>query len=732
MIAGVVTVFWKIVITSQYTFLENPDLANQVMPWLEAQVYALRHWSILLWDPYEWFGQPLIGQVQPGMTSPFTFLLALAPLSHGFLQPFFVDVWYVLIHCVAGLFAWWLFRDLGCSAGASAVGGVFYATAGYIGNTGWPQQLQPGIWAPLVFLFLLRSLRGRTPLKNAGWAGAMLGVSWLCGHHEPSVMLTLAALGTAAAALFRPAARKQAALRLAVMAGVMALVSAVQILPAIEYGKLAKRWTATGALTWNDKVGVAEHEDSGLPPEELYHLLVPGGSGLRTDPFAGVVGLSLAAVAIWGAFGRREVRLFAVLGICALLYAMARNDPFYGWLYAYVPMVEKSRSPIVSLSILHFSLAALAALGVDLLAKQPAAARESRLLKTLVWFGAAIFALLVVRPAVTTALTSDPRAVMTGVIALLFAALLYCWLHGYVRREWALVLIGALVVIEQGNEVGWNWPPKSDTKNAVFLKPLYDNQDIGHYLQWLPAPKRIGVNDDDLKFTVGDWFRIDAGHAFTASMLVSTHELGWWQDRLVQMYGINYEVSRAPMRPGLVALFTGQTGVKIWGNPNVFPRAWTVHQIAGAPNVSKAEELVRDSPIDLRTTAVMVGAQPALDRCGAPDRVDGIRDVPSTVSVRLDMACKGMVVVSDNWYPGWAAEVDGRAAQIWKVNTVIRGVVVDRGRHELVMKYRPFSVYFGLFCTLLGFGAAVALQRRREPDAADLCGEELAHARTTG
>jgi hypothetical protein len=38
------------------------------------------------------------------------------------------------------------------------------------------------------------------------------------------------------------------------------------------------------------------------------------------------------------------------------------------------------------------------------------------------------------------------------------------------------------------------------------------------------------------------------------------------------------------------------------------------------------------------------------------------------------------------------------------------------------MRYRPFSVYFGLFCTLLGLAAAITLQRRREKDGADLIG----------
>jgi uncharacterized membrane protein YfhO len=87
------------------------------------------------------------------------------------------------------------------------------------------------------------------------------------------------------------------------------------------------------------------------------------------------------------------------------------------------------------------------------------------------------------------------------------------------------------------------------------------------------------------------------------------------------------------------------------------------------------------------------------------------------------MACQGLLIVSDNWYPGWRAEVDGRAAEIWKVNTVIRGVVVNAGKHTVAMRYRPLSVYFGFAFTLVGLTAAIVLHRRRETDGADTLGD---------
>ncbi len=101
---------------------------------------------------------------------------------------------------------------------------------GYYGNTSWPNNLQPAIMAPLVFLFLLRSLRGRAPLKNAAWAGVMLGISWLCGHHDPPLMMTLAVAGIGCAAAATRRNRREAALRVLVLFGVMGLVGAVQIL----------------------------------------------------------------------------------------------------------------------------------------------------------------------------------------------------------------------------------------------------------------------------------------------------------------------------------------------------------------------------------------------------------------------------------------------------------------------------------------------------------------------
>src|SRR5580765_7221497 len=81
-IAVCITVaFWKIALTKQYTFIESPDIGHQVLPWLQIQAAALHRGVVPLWDPYMMGGQPLAGQVQPAVFSPFTWLLLAAPLD---------------------------------------------------------------------------------------------------------------------------------------------------------------------------------------------------------------------------------------------------------------------------------------------------------------------------------------------------------------------------------------------------------------------------------------------------------------------------------------------------------------------------------------------------------------------------------------------------------------------------------------------------------------------------
>ena len=97
---------WELVLPEQYTWLDDSDVAYQVVPWLQMQAAQWHTGHFPLWDSHLWAGQPLIGQVQPGTLNPLNWILFWMPLKDGFIQVFALHWYLVLIRYLAVLFAY--------------------------------------------------------------------------------------------------------------------------------------------------------------------------------------------------------------------------------------------------------------------------------------------------------------------------------------------------------------------------------------------------------------------------------------------------------------------------------------------------------------------------------------------------------------------------------------------------------------------------------------------------
>jgi uncharacterized membrane protein YfhO len=77
------------------------------------------------------------------------------------------------------------------------------------------------------------------------------------------------------------------------------------------------------------------------------------------------------------------------------------------------------------------------------------------------------------------------------------------------------------------------------------------------------------------------------------------------------------------------------------------------------------------------------------------------------------MKCRGLVVLADSSFPGWKATVDGKQVEMFEPYGALRGVVVEKGSHNINMVYRPWSVQLGAVLTVLGFVGAIFFLTRR-------------------
>jgi hypothetical protein len=177
------------------------------------------------------------------------------------------------------------------------------------------------------------------------------------------------------------------------------------------------------------------------------------------------------------------------------------------------------------------------------------------------------------------------------------------------------------------------------------------------------------------------------------------------------MFGINFYIGRKQRSEGQAAVFTGKSGIKVWANPGVFPRVWSLHQAMAIGNAWEIAAKLDRPPADLARETFMFGVPPKLQSCGGADEVTLVARETNRVVIDADMRCKGMVIAAEAYFPGWKATVDGAPAQVYEAYTFLRGVVVESGRHRIEMRYRPASVFWGAAMSGMGILAACLMAR---------------------
>ncbi len=695
--------FWKLVFTNQYTWLDSPDYAYQVLPWYQFQAGEWHAKNMPLWDPNLWGGQPLIGQVITGAAYPPNWLLFLLPLRKGWIRQPYLHWYFVLIHFQAALFCYWLCRDLKRSRGASLLAGLAFALGGYIGTTGWPQMLNGAVWAPLVLLFFLRAMRGERPFSSAAWSGVFLGISFLSGHHQIPIFLCVAMAG---AWLYYVALDRSRVKLLLVFGMFLALAAAFQALPAYEYGKLSLRWAGTpNPLHWNERIPYYVHQQFSLPPVAVLGIVVPG-IFVNTDPFIGLVVISLALLGLAGSWNDRTARFFAAFALGGLLFAFGPASIFHGVLYALAPMVEKARSDAMAIFLFHFGAAVLVAYGIDSFdtASDGAKRWAARLLvgiSTAVG-SAALVLLLMKKP-------GDDRLGIVVLVGFALAAVFSAWRLGRITARAATVSLTLLMLLELGNVTTYSMGSQVDRK--TLIKQLADHGDIAQFLsaRSREQPVRAEIDETDIPYNFGDWYGIDHFGGYMASITENVTRVQA-NTRARMMYAVNYQVSRKKIRPDQVEVFTSASGVKVYGNPEAFPRAWIVHEAFSISGDDQIGAYLGTPSFDARRQVFVKAKAPELQNCGEQEYVSLVERRADRVDFEARLGCRGMVIDSDTYFPGWTATVDGKPAQVFEAYGFLRGVVVDAGQHRIQLRYRPKSVYWGAALTGLGLLGAVVLQ----------------------
>jgi hypothetical protein len=91
------------------------------------------------------------------------------------------------------------------------------------------------------------------------------------------------------------------------------------------------------------------------------------------------------------------------------------------------------------------------------------------------------------------------------------------------------------------------------------------------------------------------------------------------------------------------------------------------------------------------------------------DRVGFLRDEPGLVDLAVEAVANKLLVLSDSYYPGWTATLDGQLAEILAADGLVRAVAIPAGRHRVVFRYDPRSFRWGFALSLTTLLAVFAV-----------------------
>lgn len=163
---------------------------------------------------------------------------------------------------------------------------------------------------------------------------------------------------------------------------------------------------------------------------------------------------------------------------------------------------------------------------------------------------------------------------------------------------------------------------------------------------------------------------------------------GWGDIRLTSATG----------EPNSQYLMVYNKEVRIFENQAASPRAFLVPAVTPIADADAALALMRRGAIDPLRHAVVEGNPPG------PFSFPGSKGATATITaynaqqvrIEVNAADPSFLVLTDAFYPGWNATVDGRPVPVYPTDLAFRGVAIPAGHHHVEIYYQPASFRYGL------------------------------------
>jgi hypothetical protein len=128
--------------------------------------------------------------------------------------------------------------------------------------------------------------------------------------------------------------------------------------------------------------------------------------------------------------------------------------------------------------------------------------------------------------------------------------------------------------------------------------------------------------------------------------------------------------------------------VKIYENHAVLPRAYIVHHAIVVDDDEAALRTMQDPVFESANSVVLTSGR-ALSAGQRPSEVAIKSYEPQRIELQASLNTPGYLVLTDTYFPGWTAEVNGLPTTIHRANLYFRAVALGPGEHDVIFTYQP-------------------------------------------
>lgn len=145
---------------------------------------------------------------------------------------------------------------------------------------------------------------------------------------------------------------------------------------------------------------------------------------------------------------------------------------------------------------------------------------------------------------------------------------------------------------------------------------------------------------------------------------------------------------------------------KVYENSASLLGAFVVGKIRVSSSAEESARILQDG-LDFRKEAVVEGRDAYSLKMGIGPQEDYkinlTRYLGDKIRIYVQLENNGVLVLTDTYYPGWRAFVDGIEAKIFPADVAFSAIALPKGEHSVEFIYSPWSFKIGLWSTLSSF-----------------------------